>query len=44
MYLWCRECGCAAHGVFHMGCLDIQSFKLVFKFVHESRNLTEKGD
>lgn len=36
MYLWCCECCCAAHGVLHMGCLNIQSFELVFKFVHES--------
>lgn len=36
MYLRCCE-GCrAAHGVLHLGCLDIQSFKLVFKFVHKS--------
>lgn len=41
-YLWCRECCCAAHGVFHMGCLNIQSLKLVFKFVHESWNLKNK--
>lgn len=42
MYLWCRECCCAAHGVLHMGRLNIQSFKLVLKFVHECGNLKKK--
>lgn len=42
MYLWCRKCCCAAHGVLHMGRLNIQSFKLVLKFVHECGNLKKK--
>lgn len=39
MYLWRSECCCAAHGVLHMGCLNIQSFKLALKFVHEAWDL-----
>jgi len=41
-YLWCCECCCAAHGVLHVGCLNIQSFKLALKFVHDTGNLKRK--
>lgn len=42
MYLWCWERSGAAHGIFHLGCLNIQSFELVLKFVHERRDLREQ--
>lgn len=42
-YLWCCQGGGAAHGVLHLCCLNIQSFKLVFEFVHESWDLKRSG-
>lgn len=44
MYLRCCERRRGAHGVVHLGYLNIQSFKLALKFFHETWNLKRKRD
>ena len=43
MYLWCCECCGAAHGVLHNARLNIQTFKLLLKLVHDAWNLKKKN-
>lgn len=38
-YLRCRQSGGAAHGILHLSCLHVKSLKLLFKLVHQCRDL-----